>query len=185
MAMGLLREYLWLWVICGMVFGSVLIATIFFLINKWISKSGKHRVSKLQRGFLSNVESNNYQERVLSSVTPPLPPRTQFLTAECQSYENLAEAVDDEDYEEPLSDYEQATDEQQLDYVKVDYEEDLLPPPPAVLYQVPDEEDLLPPPPPVLYQVPDADDDDASTEDYDDIAGEDDNEDEEDYDDLG
>ncbi|CAB1415517.1 unnamed protein product [Pleuronectes platessa] len=121
-------------------------------------------------------------------------PRTQFLTQECQSYENLAEPLADGDYEEALTEFEQAMDEQ-LDYVKVENEEDLLPPPP--LYQFPDKEDLLPPPPLYqfpdkedlpppphpLYQVPDADNDDASTEDYDDIGGED--EDEEDYDDLG
>lgn len=39
--MELLREYLWLWVIIGMIFVTVVISIIFFLINKCLSKRGK------------------------------------------------------------------------------------------------------------------------------------------------
>ncbi|XP_069366202.1 uncharacterized protein [Paralichthys olivaceus] len=163
--MDVLREYLWLWVICGVFLLTMVIIFIFLLINQWISRRGKHRISKLQRGTLSFVEGNNYQERSPSSVTPPLPPRTQFLSEESQSYENLAEPQDN-DYEEAQMEYEQATDAQ-FDYVKVE-----------------DERDLFPPPPPQNLD-PDADNDDASTEDYDDIGGEDEHQDEEDYDDVG
>ncbi|XP_040908065.1 acidic leucine-rich nuclear phosphoprotein 32-related protein 1-like [Toxotes jaculatrix] len=123
--MGLLRKYLWLWVIVGTIFLSVLICLIFLLINKCISRSGKHRISELQKRAVFSVESNKYQERNLGTSTPPLPPRTQFLTAEAQSYENLAEAPELEqsadDYEQALPDYEGVEDER--DHAPSDYEE--------------------------------------------------------------
>ncbi|MEQ2257137.1 hypothetical protein ILYODFUR_031468 [Ilyodon furcidens] len=61
------------------------------------------------------------------SGTPPLPPRTQFLTAEAQSYENLAEELDCEDQSD--HDYEETLD-QKLDSVKVQENARNLCPPP-------------------------------------------------------
>ncbi|XP_076607270.1 uncharacterized protein scimp [Chaetodon auriga] len=176
--MDLLRKYMWLWVIAGMLFVCLVISLIFLLINMCISRGGKSRISQLHRGSNSSAKSNNYQERTFKAITPPLPPRTQFLTAEAQSYENLAGETNyvqstpvyeqsTPDYEQSTPDYEQSTNdyEQSIpDYVKVE------------------EEKILPPPPP--YQDPDPADN-ISTEDYDDIGGEDEAQGEEDYDDVG
>ncbi|GAA6233511.1 uncharacterized protein LOC117955920 isoform X2 [Lates japonicus] len=193
--MDLARRYMWVWVIVGVIFVSVVISLIFLLINKCISRGGKHRISQLERGSLFTVKSNTYQERNLDDNSPPLPPRTQFLTAEAQSYENLAEVPEHEEniedceqatdghgpddyeealpaYEEPLPEYEEALPEyeeavdQQPDYVKIEEEEMILPPPPS-------------------YNKTDPADDNVSTEDYDDIGGEEENQGEEDYDDVG
>ncbi|XP_035864781.1 uncharacterized protein LOC116056118 isoform X3 [Sander lucioperca] len=179
--MDYLRKYLWLWVIIAVIFACGMISIIFIIINKCISRQGKHRISQLQRRSSDfTVESNKYQERSFKIDTPPLPPRTQFLTAEAQSYENLAEVPecqnmpdyeqDKHDYEQAMPDYEQAMPDyeqaiaDQSDYVKVEDE---------------DEEVILPPP----YKDPDPAEDNTSTEDYDDIVGEDQGE--EDYDDVG
>ncbi|XP_071362030.1 uncharacterized protein [Trachinotus anak] len=188
--MSLLRKYIWFWVIFGMVIVSLVITLIFILINKCLFKKGKHRLSQLQRGAAFNIESNKYQERNIDTVIPPLPPRTQFLTAEAQSYENLAEAPDHvhsihghdqftdnrehniDDYEEALPEYEEALPEyeealdQQPDYVKVEDEE----------------KTFLSLPP---YKIPAPVEDNTSTEDYDDIGDEAENQGEEDYDDVG
>ncbi|XP_038565292.1 DNA-directed RNA polymerase II subunit RPB1-like [Micropterus salmoides] len=104
--MALLRKYIWLLVILGMIFVSVVISLIFFLINKCISRQGKHRISNLHKRSDFNISSNKYQETTLKADVPPLPPRTQFLTAEAQSYENLAEAPE---YEQSTPDYVQST----------------------------------------------------------------------------
>ncbi|AWO99700.1 putative bifunctional lysine-specific demethylase and histidyl-hydroxylase NO66-like [Scophthalmus maximus] len=53
--MELLRKYMWLWVICGILFVSLAISFIFLLINKCLSRGGKHRVSHLQRRSAFNV----------------------------------------------------------------------------------------------------------------------------------
>ncbi|XP_010768557.1 DNA-directed RNA polymerase II subunit RPB1 isoform X2 [Notothenia coriiceps] len=91
--MELLRKYLWLWVILGSISVSLLIAVVFFCINQWLSRQGRHRITQLHRNKSDlTIKSNKYQLE-----TPPLPPRTQFLIAEAQSYENLA---DEHDYEE-------------------------------------------------------------------------------------
>ncbi|XP_026225670.1 uncharacterized protein LOC113168848 isoform X2 [Anabas testudineus] len=129
--MDILRKYLWLWVILGMIFVSVVICVIFLLINKCISRKGKHRISQLEKRSVFPTESNKYQETNLVNhqplSTPPLPPRTQFLTAEAQSYENLAEAPEYEqdlpDNEQDSHDYEEAvpSDEQNTN----DYEQAL------------------------------------------------------------
>ncbi|XP_029030433.1 probable serine/threonine-protein kinase kinX [Betta splendens] len=136
------RKYLWLLIILGMIFVTVVISIIFILINKCLSKKGKHRIAQLQKRTVSPVESNKYQEtnlwNTLTPGTPPLPPRTQFLTAAAQSYENLAETPgfqptsdseeDKHDYEEAepqyeqdLSNYEQPVPDDEQD--KHDYEE--------------------------------------------------------------
>ncbi|XP_051793635.1 uncharacterized protein LOC110964118 isoform X2 [Acanthochromis polyacanthus] len=124
-AMDFYRQYVLLLLI-GMILISFVIIFIFFLINKCISRRGKHKISHLERRAVVKADSNKYQERNPDVVNPPLPPRTQFLTAEAQSYENLAEVSD---YEQCTADYEQSTD-QQPDYVKVEEEEEILPPPP-------------------------------------------------------
>ncbi|KAM7397588.1 hypothetical protein PAMA_005751 [Pampus argenteus] len=202
--MDLVRKYMWLWVIIGMVFVSVVTCLIFMLIYKCISSSGKHRILQIPRSG-SFSQENKYQEKVV----PSLPPRTQFLTAEAQSYENLAEVPnceqdsddvhdyeetvddghdyeqnidDDHDYEQNIDDvhdYEQNIDgvhdyEQNIDDVH-DYEQSM--DNQSDYVKVEDEELMLPPPP---YEAPDPAADNASTEDYDDIGGED----EEDYDDV-
>ncbi|XP_029375987.1 uncharacterized protein scimp isoform X2 [Echeneis naucrates] len=207
--MALLRKYFLVWVICGMVFGSALISIIFILINKCLLRRGNHRISELQKRSVFNVESNKYQERQLGS--PALPPRTQFLTTEVQSYENLAEAVENElnsdnceqiisdyeeamsgyeeacsGYEEPIPEYEEALPEYEEalpDYVEAqpDYEEPLDQQPDYL--QVEDEVKVFRPPPP--NKTPDTAEDNSSTEDYDDIGGEEgEAQDEEDYDDV-
>ncbi|XP_069574916.1 uncharacterized protein [Brachyistius frenatus] len=76
--MSLLRKYIWLWVIVGMIFVSGIISLIFILINKCLSRRGKLRLLQLQRSDIK-TESNKYQQT--SCETPPLPPRTQFITA--------------------------------------------------------------------------------------------------------
>ncbi|XP_043996868.1 uncharacterized protein LOC122845003 [Gambusia affinis] len=115
--MALLRKYIWVLVILGMVFVSVVISLIFILINKCISrKAGKHRILQLQERPEVKIESNKYQLTQSGNNTPPLPPRTQFLTAVAQSYENLAEEGEHDDQSD--HDYEEALD-QKLDCVKV------------------------------------------------------------------
>ncbi|XP_012719745.1 uncharacterized protein LOC105927523 [Fundulus heteroclitus] len=115
--MALLRKYIWVLVILGMIFVSLVISLIFILINRCIFKKGKRQVLNLQGRSDVKVESNKYQMRQVDSGTPPLPPRTQFLTAGAQSYENLAEELDCEDQSE--HDYEETLD-QKLDAVKVE-----------------------------------------------------------------
>ncbi|XP_034746600.1 chromosomal replication initiator protein DnaA-like isoform X1 [Etheostoma cragini] len=212
--MDYLRKYLWLWVIIAVIFACGIISIIFFFINKCISRRGKHRISQLQRRSPDfTVESNKYQETGLKINTPPLPPRTQFLTAESQSYENLAEVPecqnipdyeeDNHDYEEAVPDYEQ--DKHDYEQAMPDYEQDKHDYEQAVpdyeqdkhdyeqampnyeqamaeqsdYVKVEDEEVILPPP----YMDQDQAEDNTSTEDYDDIA--DANHSEEDYDDVG
>lgn len=131
--MDFFRQYVLLLLI-GMILISIVIMFIFFLINKCISRRGKHKIPHLERGAVFKAESNKYQERNPDVANPPLPPRTQFLTAEAQSYENLAEVSD---YEQCTADYEQSTD-QQPDYVKVEEEEKTLPPPPPYDHPGPD-----------------------------------------------
>ncbi|KAK2828405.1 hypothetical protein Q5P01_019439 [Channa striata] len=205
-SMDILRKFIWLWVIIGMIFVSVMIGLIFILINKCISRRGKHRLSQIQKPSSFSVESNKYQER--ESSIPPLPPRTQFLTAEAQSYENLAEIPDYEqalpEYEENVNDYEQALPEYEEnvnDYEQAlpeyeenvnDYEQAL----PEYEGNVNDYEEALPEYEPNMNEQPDyvkIDDekeifpdppgDNTSTEDYDDIGDEAENH-EEDYDDV-
>ncbi|XP_040005989.1 titin-like [Xiphias gladius] len=221
--MELLRKYFWALVIFGMIFVSCMISLIFLLINKCISRQEKHRISLLQRESLFSVKSNEYQERDLEANIPPLPPRTQFLTAEAQSYENLAEvpehqqSIDDyeqntddyeqniDDYEEALPEYEEALPEYEealpeYEQALPEYEEAL----PEYEQALPEYEEALPEyeealddqpdyvkvedekqilPPLLPYQDPDPAEDNASTEDYDDIGDE--NQGEEDYDDVG
>ncbi|KAL3970647.1 apoptosis regulatory protein Siva [Sarotherodon galilaeus] len=125
--MAFIREYLWLWVVVGMVFVSVVISIIFLFICKCMSRKGKHEINHLKKEFNFKTESNKYQERSIETGTPPLPPRTQFLMAEAQSYENLAEESqsihDYEDgnceqdlsnHEESIHDYEDGNCEQDL-----------------------------------------------------------------------
>ncbi|XP_032433132.1 uncharacterized protein scimp [Xiphophorus hellerii] len=168
--MALLRKYIWVIVILGMVFVSLVISLIFVLINKCISrKAGKHRILQLQERPDFKIESNKYQLTQSGTDTPPLPPRTQFLIAEALSYENLAEECEHDDQSD--HDYEEALD-QMLDCVKVqdnllynhpntnsgvsvtqsyenlaeenDYEESVDPLPDYV--KVEDETEILPPP---------------------------------------
>ncbi|XP_069001994.1 uncharacterized protein [Embiotoca jacksoni] len=120
--MSLLRKYIWLWVIVGMIFVSGIISLIFILINKCISRRGNLRLLQLQRSDIK-TESNKYQQT--SCETPPLPPRTQFITSAAQSYENLAE---DHDYEE--------TTDQQSNHVKEENKTEILRPLPP--YDDPD-----------------------------------------------
>ncbi|XP_030292988.1 glutamic acid-rich protein isoform X4 [Sparus aurata] len=200
-----------LWLIAGIIFVSVVIVLIFLLINRCLFRAGKHRISQLHRRSDFRATNNQYQERKLADDTPPLPPRTQFLTAEAQSYENLAEVPDSEestpdyeqvkddfrqdvgDYEQATPDYEQATPDYEQDVgdyeqatpdyeqATPDYEQDV-----ADYVKVEEEEKIVPPPP--LYQDPDPAADNTS-EDYDDIdelGDEDEGQDEdEDYDDVG
>ncbi|XP_027886156.1 uncharacterized protein scimp isoform X2 [Xiphophorus couchianus] len=167
--MALLRKYIWVMVILGMVFVSLVISLIFILINKCISRKGKHRILQLQERSDVKIESNKYQLTQSGTDTPPLPPRTQFLIAEALSYENLAEECEHDDQSD--HDYEEALD-QMLDCVKVqdnllynhpntnsgvsvaqsyenlaeenDYEESVDPLPDYV--KVEDETEILPPP---------------------------------------
>ncbi|KAK9536949.1 hypothetical protein VZT92_006691 [Zoarces viviparus] len=154
--MDFLHKFLLLVII--VIISSWLVIILFFIfINKCLSRAGKQRIIQFPRKSSDfTVKINQYQERNFESKTPPLPSRSQFLTAEAQSYENLAE-------EQNFSDYEQ---DKQCDYVKLEDEGETLPLPPE-------------------YQHPDPAADNASTEDYDDIGGEDENEGEEDYDDVG
>ncbi|XP_031164112.1 uncharacterized protein LOC116056118 isoform X2 [Sander lucioperca] len=193
--MDYLRKYLWLWVIIAVIFACGMISIIFIIINKCISRQGKHRISQLQRRSSDfTVESNKYQERSFKIDTPPLPPRTQFLTAEAQSYENLAEVPecqnmpdyeqDKHDYEQAMPDYEQDKHDYEQampDYEQAmpDYEQAIADQSDYVKVEDEDEEVILPPP----YKDPDPAEDNTSTEDYDDIVGEDQGE--EDYDDVG
>nr|XP_024659757.1 ring-infected erythrocyte surface antigen isoform X3 [Maylandia zebra] len=126
--MAFIRKYLWLWVVVGMVFVSVVISIIFMFICKCISrKRGQHKIPTVKNEFNFKTESNKYQQRNIETGTPPLPPRTQFLMAEAQSYENLAEESqsihDYEDgnceqnvsnHEESIHDYEDGNCEQNV-----------------------------------------------------------------------
>lgn len=113
--MALLRKYFWVLVILGMVFVSLVVSLIFLVINKCISrKAGRLQLSQLQESSDVRIKSNKYQATQPGSKTPPLPPRTQFLGAEAQSYENLAEDCDDQSEH----DYEETTD-QKLDCVQL------------------------------------------------------------------
>ncbi|XP_054902785.1 uncharacterized protein LOC129370674 isoform X2 [Poeciliopsis prolifica] len=115
--MAILRKYIWVLVLLGMFFVSLVISLIFILVNKCIiSRKGKHRILQLQDRPDVKIESNKYQLTKSGLATPPLPPRTQFLTAEAQSYENLAEECEHDDQSD--HDYEEALD-QNLDCVKV------------------------------------------------------------------
>ncbi|XP_034406497.1 uncharacterized protein LOC117742935 isoform X1 [Cyclopterus lumpus] len=214
--MDLLRNFLWLWVIIVTIFAWIVISLIFIFINKCISRAGKHRITQFPRTSSDfTAKSNPYQERTFEAETPPLPPRHQFLTAEAQSYENLAEEYvqnfsdykqsipnyvqDVPDYEQSIPDYVQDVPdyEQSIpDYVQdvPDYEQSI----PDYVQDVPDyeqdkqsdyvmvEDEDEPLPLPPRYQ--DADpvaDNSFEEEDYDDIGGEDENEGDEDYDDVG
>ncbi|XP_030292986.1 chromosomal replication initiator protein DnaA isoform X2 [Sparus aurata] len=123
-----------LWLIAGIIFVSVVIVLIFLLINRCLFRAGKHRISQLHRRSDFRATNNQYQERKLADDTPPLPPRTQFLTAEAQSYENLAEVPDSEestpdyeqvkdDFRQDVGDYEQATPD--YEQATPDYEQDV------------------------------------------------------------
>ncbi|XP_034051557.1 chromosomal replication initiator protein DnaA-like isoform X2 [Gymnodraco acuticeps] len=93
MSMELLRKYLWLWAILGSISVSLVIAIVFVCINRWLSRQGRLRITQLHRNKSDlTIKSNTYQVE-----TPPLPSRTQFLTAAAPSYENLA---DEHNYEE-------------------------------------------------------------------------------------
>ncbi|XP_030603159.1 uncharacterized protein scimp [Archocentrus centrarchus] len=166
MPMDLLRKHMWLWVVFGMVFMSVVISIIFLFICKCVSRRGKHRIARLKKEHSFRTESNKYQDRNTEAGIPPLPPRTQFLTAETQSYENLAEEqvgqsirghgdnvgncrqnVSDHeesthDYEESNHDYEESNHDYEEDIH--DYEESTDPPD----YVKMEEEVIFPPPPP-------------------------------------
>ncbi|KAM9846279.1 uncharacterized protein scimp [Aulostomus maculatus] len=161
--MTVLRDYFWLWVICGMLLVSLVISLIFYFINRFLSQEDKHRIAHLNKGSFFHVQENKYMERNTEAENPRLPSRVQFLAA--QSYENLAEGPD---YLQALADPPNYVHSQSLgeqpDYVKVEDEEE--PPPLASPYQPPD--------PPA----------DESGEDYDDID-QDENQAEEDYDDVG
>ncbi|XP_068591140.1 uncharacterized protein [Cebidichthys violaceus] len=98
-------------VIIVIIFACLVISLIFIFINKCLSRAGKHRIMQFPRessDFTAKI--NQYQERNFDAKTPPLPSRSQFFTAEAQSYENLAE-------EQNISDYEQ---DKQCDYVKLE-----------------------------------------------------------------
>ncbi|KAM8742569.1 uncharacterized protein scimp [Acanthopagrus schlegelii] len=139
MKMMMMGRYLWL--IVGIIFVSVVIILIFLLINRCLFRAGKHRISQLHRRSDLRATNNQYQERKLVDDTPPLPPRTQFLTEEAQSYENLAEVPDSEesapDYEQvkddfgpDVGDYEQAAPDYEQDVgdyeqAALDYEQDV------------------------------------------------------------
>ncbi|XP_069040387.1 uncharacterized protein [Lepisosteus oculatus] len=73
--MELLRSYFWLWVTLGMVFVSIFLCFLFFLINKCIAK-------KEPTFFKPDPQPNNYYARSsqyhpkdLGEELPPLPPR--------------------------------------------------------------------------------------------------------------
>ncbi|XP_015243380.1 PREDICTED: uncharacterized protein LOC107093074 isoform X2 [Cyprinodon variegatus] len=126
--MAFLRKYIWVVLILVMIFVSLVIGIIFVFINKCISKKGRHRILQLQGRSDGRVESNKYLLNHPDTGTPPLPPRTQFLTAEAQSYENLAEGQEGDDQSD--HDYEEALD-QKLDTVKVQDNTGTFRPPPT------------------------------------------------------
>ncbi|XP_013764305.1 ring-infected erythrocyte surface antigen isoform X1 [Pundamilia nyererei] len=164
--MAFIRKYLWLWVVVGMVFVSVVISIIFMFICKCISrKRGQHKIHNVKNEFNFKTESNKYQQRNIETGTPPLPPRTQFLMAEAQSYENLAEESqsihDYEDgnceqnvsnHEESIHDYEDGNCEQNVSNHEEsihDYEESTE----LQADYVKMEGDIMFPPPPVVNSM--------------------------------
>ncbi|XP_061659382.1 uncharacterized protein LOC133491795 [Syngnathoides biaculeatus] len=90
--MALLQQYFWLGLIVVIIFVCLLIAVIFVFINMCILKKGKHRILQDHR----DSEDKERKPQEWAQDTPPLPPRTQFLYAEAQSYENFAKLPDDE-----------------------------------------------------------------------------------------
>ncbi|XP_060912356.1 uncharacterized protein wu:fb97g03 isoform X2 [Labrus mixtus] len=143
--MDALLKYKLLWVIIGMIFVSVVISVIFILINWCISRRAGRRFMSphlLNKRSDDTNSSNRYQEGNFKAITPPLPPRTQFNTAEAQSYENLAEVPDYvqtvPDYEQDKPDYVQSIP----DYVQSipDYEQSV----PDYEQSVPDYEQSVP-----------------------------------------
>ncbi|CAJ1063395.1 uncharacterized protein LOC113168848 isoform X2 [Xyrichtys novacula] len=145
--MDLSRKYMWIWVICGMIFVSMVICLIFVLINRCISKKGKHKItsSSLDKRTAFIVSSNKYQETTLKASNPPLPPRTQFGPEVGQSYENLAEVPDYEqsmpDYEQDKPDYVQGIpDTADYEEATPEYEQDK----PDYVQDMPDYEDAIP-----------------------------------------
>ncbi|KAJ0062157.1 hypothetical protein NL108_016525 [Boleophthalmus pectinirostris] len=99
---SLLREYLWLWVVLMVLLLSTFICLIFVCINRWIWHQGKHIFSLNSRPAASLQKNSHPVVQSVNSVTPPLPPRTQFVNevALDRSYENLAEEPDYEDPDE-------------------------------------------------------------------------------------
>ncbi|XP_057677586.1 putative uncharacterized protein DDB_G0279653 [Corythoichthys intestinalis] len=90
--MDSLRSHFWFWLLLGMIFTCLIIGIIFVFINMCIRKKGKKRFLR-RHGDSQDMNSRKYEE--LSHSNPPLPPRTQFLLTEAQSYENVAEVTDD------------------------------------------------------------------------------------------
>lgn len=96
--MGLLRDYLWYWVIGVVLLLSFIIIIIFICINKCIRRQGRQILhlnnrSTFKKEVSQRYEATNFQS-VIKSPTPSLPPRTQFLIQESQSYENLSDGPD-------------------------------------------------------------------------------------------
>ncbi|XP_021479360.2 uncharacterized protein LOC110537557 [Oncorhynchus mykiss] len=89
-----LRHLFWLWVVLGMIFVSMVIGLIFFLINKCISKKAAEQYNTNTPSHTTPqyyAQSSKYHLKDLEDDLPPLPPRTQFLTScpKTESYENL------------------------------------------------------------------------------------------------
>nr|XP_057942586.1 uncharacterized protein LOC131138046 isoform X1 [Doryrhamphus excisus] len=202
--MDIVREYFWLWLLLAIIFVCVVMGLIFICINLCISKAGKHRLAPDHK---STAMGKKYQERN-QTMTPPLPPRTQFLLAEAQSYENISErpscgqkigshfqqiTTDFHDHEPNMvvpCEPKQILDLQPNYKTFHDFEHNLSPIPKyeeitdeqANYVKVDDEDEPFPPAPPNQEVVNPVED---TMEDYDDVAGEDENQDEKDYDDVG
>ncbi|XP_072769850.1 uncharacterized protein [Nerophis lumbriciformis] len=177
--MDLIREYLWFWLILGMVFVCMLFGLLFIFINMCISKTEKYALDRK-----ATKKENKYQGRN-ETATPVLPPRTQFLLAEAQNYENITERPDggqntqspfqqnmDDPHDHDLNQKDPCERKQIDDNAFQDHDQYLAEDPDyeeiaeqqADYVKVVDEDDVYPP----------------LMEDYDDIAGDD-----KDYDDLG
>ncbi|XP_006785174.2 ring-infected erythrocyte surface antigen-like, partial [Neolamprologus brichardi] len=127
--------------------------------------TGQHKIHDSKKEFNFKTESNKYQERNIETGTPPLPPRTQFLIAEAQSYENLAEESqsihDYEDgnceqnvsnHEESIHDYEDGNCEENVSNHEEsihDYEESTEPQAGYIKM----EGDIMFPPPPIFNSM--------------------------------
>ncbi|XP_077596008.1 uncharacterized protein LOC144212205 isoform X2 [Stigmatopora nigra] len=91
--MDLLRNYFWLWLILAIIFTSLFICIIFIFINKCIRQKGSHQRLSASRRYSEDKDSKKYEE--CRFPKPPLPPRTQFLLPEAQSYENIPEVTEE------------------------------------------------------------------------------------------
>ncbi|XP_068509190.1 uncharacterized protein [Syngnathus scovelli] len=103
-----------------MIASCLLISIIWFFIHMCCNVNYRYR---------KDTKYNTYQER--KRTTPPLPPRTQFLLAEAQDYENITEVpeveheldMDDLLKQRQILDTNNSQDYDQISHDQVDYVE--------------------------------------------------------------